>query len=204
MAQYSIKDLERLSGIKAHTIRIWEKRYGIIDPSRTDTNIRKYSDAELKKILNVSILNRYGIKISHIAAMEDEEMAEKILMISRDSSDYESLIENLIITMVELEEENFNKLLTRAIMQIGFEDTILQIVYPLKKSDCSGRPGPSTRPRNISFLTWSGRKSSLELIRLFRSGIKTPNTFFCFSRKGNFMNLACFSLTTCFRKGDIK
>lgn len=130
MANYSIRDLERLSGIKAHTLRIWEKRYGIIDPSRTDTNIRTYSDSDLKKILNVSILNRYGIKISHIAAMNDREMAEKILIITRDSSDYESLIENLIISMVDMDEENFDKLLTRAIMQTGFEETILKIVYP--------------------------------------------------------------------------
>ena len=130
MAQYSIKDLERLSGIKAHTLRIWEKRYGIIDPTRTDTNIRTYCDSDLKKILNVSILNRYGIKISHIAAMEENEMAEKILIISRDSSDYECLIENLVIAMVDLDEESFDKLLTRTIMQTGFEETILKIIYP--------------------------------------------------------------------------
>ncbi len=130
MANYSIRDLERLSGIKAHTLRIWEKRYGIIDPSRTDTNIRTYSDSDLKKILNVSTLNRYGIKISHIAAMDDREMAEKILIITRDSSDYESLIENLIISMVDLDEENFDKLLTRTIMHTGFEETILKIIYP--------------------------------------------------------------------------
>jgi DNA-binding transcriptional MerR regulator len=67
MAAYSIRDLERLSGIKAHTIRIWEKRYGLIEPRRTMTNIRTYCDTELKKILNVSILNRNGLKISKIA-----------------------------------------------------------------------------------------------------------------------------------------
>jgi DNA-binding transcriptional MerR regulator len=130
MAQYSIKDLERLSGIKAHTLRIWEKRYGLMVPSRTRTNIRTYSDSDLKKILNVSILNRYGIKISRIAAMDENEIAEKIILISRDSSDYDSLIENLIIAMVDLDEEKFDKLLSRAIMQTGFEETILKIVYP--------------------------------------------------------------------------
>jgi DNA-binding transcriptional MerR regulator len=130
MANYSIKDLERLSGIKAHTLRMWEKRYGLMDPSRTDTNIRSYSDSDLKKILNVSILNRYGIKISRIAAMDEGEIAEKIVLISRDPSDYDSLIENLVIAMVDMDEENFGKLLSRAIMQIGFEETILRIVYP--------------------------------------------------------------------------
>ena len=130
MAKYSIKDLERLSGIKAHTIRIWEKRYGLLQPSRTDTNIRYYSDSDLKRILNVSILNRHGIKISHIASMDESELTEKIVIISRDVSDYESLIENLVVSMVDMDNEKFEKLLSRSIMQIGFEDTILKIVYP--------------------------------------------------------------------------
>ena len=130
MANYSIKDLERLSGIKAHTIRIWEKRYGLLKPSRTDTNIRHYSDDDLKRILNVSILNRHGIKISHIASMDESELTEKIVIISRDVSDYESLIENLVVSMVDMDNEKFEKLLSRSIMQIGFEDTILKIVYP--------------------------------------------------------------------------
>ena len=65
MGSYSIKELEKLSGIKAHTIRIWEKRHKIISPDRSDTNIRTYSDRELKKILNVAILNNHGYKISN-------------------------------------------------------------------------------------------------------------------------------------------
>ena len=130
MAYYSIRDLERLSGIKAHTIRIWEKRYGLLNPTRTDTNIRHYSDDDLKRILNVSILNRHGIKISHIASMDEREMADKVLIISRDTSDYDSLIENLVIYMVDMDQEKFEKLLSRSIMQIGFEDSILKIIYP--------------------------------------------------------------------------
>jgi DNA-binding transcriptional MerR regulator len=130
MANYSIKDLERLSGIKAHTIRIWEKRYGLLHPERTDTNIRHYSDADLKRILNVSILNRHGIKISHIASMNEKEMAEKIVIISSDTSDYQSLIESLVISMVDLNQDKLEKLLSRSILQLGFEDAILKIVYP--------------------------------------------------------------------------
>jgi DNA-binding transcriptional MerR regulator len=67
MAHYSIKDLEKVTGIKAHTIRIWEKRYEIVEPSRSDTNIRSYSDDDLRKLLNISLLNRNGIKISRLA-----------------------------------------------------------------------------------------------------------------------------------------
>lgn len=130
MATYSIKDLERLSGIKAHTIRIWEKRYGLLNPERTDTNIRHYSDDDLKRILNVSMLNRHGIKISHIASLKENEMAEKIVIISSDTTDYESLIESLVISMVDMNQDKFEKLLSRSIMQLGFEDAILNIVYP--------------------------------------------------------------------------
>ncbi|HJZ40361.1 MAG TPA: MerR family transcriptional regulator, partial [Bacteroidales bacterium] len=77
MAAYTIRELENLSGIKAHTIRIWEKRYGLIAPERTSTNIRTYCDTELKKLLNVSILNRNGIKISRIAQLSHEEIVQK-------------------------------------------------------------------------------------------------------------------------------
>ena len=78
MAVYSIKELENLSGIKAHTIRIWEKRYNLIEPYRTTTNIRYYTEQELKKILNVAMLNRHGIKISNIARLTDKELTDEI------------------------------------------------------------------------------------------------------------------------------
>ena len=83
MSSYSIKDLEQISGIKAHTIRIWEQRYQFLQPSRTNTNIRTYSSNELKTILNVSLLNKYGFKISHIDKMTSEQMEEKILSINQ-------------------------------------------------------------------------------------------------------------------------
>ncbi len=69
MSKFSIKDLEQLSGIKAHTIRIWEQRYNLFSPDRTETNIRTYSDEDLKLLLNVALLNNHGIKISKIAKM---------------------------------------------------------------------------------------------------------------------------------------
>ncbi|NJK83899.1 MAG: MerR family transcriptional regulator, partial [Saprospiraceae bacterium] len=82
MAIYSIKDLEKLSGIKAHTIRVWEQRYGLIEPKRTKTNIRYYQDDDLKLILNIALLNKNGIKISRIAKMRREEIADKVSAIS--------------------------------------------------------------------------------------------------------------------------
>jgi DNA-binding transcriptional MerR regulator len=81
-ARYSIKDLEQLTGIKAHTLRIWEKRYGLVIPKRTDTNIRYYSDQDLKKLLNIAILNRHGIKISKIANLENDDLNVKIISVT--------------------------------------------------------------------------------------------------------------------------
>ena len=102
MSSYSIKDLEQISGIKAHTIRIWEQRYNFLQPSRTQTNIRTYSAHELKTILNVSLLNKYGFKISHIDKMSAEQMEEKILTINQLDAQKDRIVNNLIKEMVSL------------------------------------------------------------------------------------------------------
>lgn len=130
MATYSIKDIEKLTGIKAHTIRIWEKRYDIIDPERTDTNIRTYSDNDLKKILNISILNKNGIKISKIVSMSEEEIGAKLL--EHTSAKHEPSIyqDELLLHMVNMDEAAFHKSLDRCITQEGFEKTYYEIVFP--------------------------------------------------------------------------
>ena len=130
MGAYSIRDLERLSGIKAHTIRIWEKRYGLVEPQRTTTNIRTYCDSELKKLLNISILNRNGIKISKIARMGQNEMTDRINQITYHESDTRSQVEGLTIAMIDFDEIQFERILARSIIQFGFEGTIIKIIYP--------------------------------------------------------------------------
>lgn len=133
MGSYSIKDLERLSGIKAHTIRIWEKRYGLINPERTSTNIRTYSDSELKKILNISILNRNGLKISKIAQLSISEVVTLVNKLTEDTKDENSQFENLYIAMIDLNENLFDKIVSRAIIQMGFEQMVLSLLYPFFK-----------------------------------------------------------------------
>lgn len=130
MGKYSIKELEKLSGIKAHTIRIWEKRYNIIDPQRTATNVRFYSDSDLKKIINVSLLNTSGLKISTIANLSEEELHLKVRDISKNENQSNLHIDQLVTAMIDLEEEKFEKELTDIELKIGFEKTILEIVYP--------------------------------------------------------------------------
>ncbi len=133
MADYNIKDLEKLSGILAHTIRIWEKRYNIFSPDRTDTNRRRYSDSDLRKIINISILNRNGFKISKIAAFSESEIEEKVAFLSADAKQTNTQIESLIIAMIELDERRFNDILTRTVMSEGLESTFDDIVFPFLK-----------------------------------------------------------------------
>lgn len=130
MGNYSIKDLERLSGIKAHTIRIWEKRYGLIDPERSDTNIRHYCDSDLKKLLNISVLNRNGLKISKIAQLSNSEITGLVNKLSENPNDTNSQFESLYLSMIDLDEELFEKILSRAIIQMGFEKMYIQLMYP--------------------------------------------------------------------------
>jgi MerR family transcriptional regulator, light-induced transcriptional regulator len=130
MGCYSIKDLERISGIKAHTLRIWEQRYNILTPERTDTNIRTYSDEDLKRVLNISILNNHGLKISKIANLSAESIQEKVKELSQVKDDAGTQIDNLIIAMVELDEERFERFVSANILRLGFEKTMTQIIYP--------------------------------------------------------------------------
>ena len=130
MGNYSIKELEQLSGIKAHTIRIWEKRYSLITPQRTDTNIRFYSDEDLKKIINVSVLNSNGYKISKIAEMSDEEISQKVLGLSDQQSDHSLHINQLVLSMVQLDEKKFETALSGFFLRYNFEQTMTEIVYP--------------------------------------------------------------------------
>ena len=130
MNSFTIKDLENLSGIKAHTIRIWEQRYSFIKPERTDTNIRYYSNDELKKILNVALLNKYGYKISHIDKMNDGEIKEKILALNQMEALQERIVNELIQSMVDIDMERLEMILDKYIAVRGIEKTITQIIFP--------------------------------------------------------------------------
>jgi MerR family transcriptional regulator, light-induced transcriptional regulator len=130
MHSFTIKDLENLSGIKAHTIRIWEQRYSFLKPSRTDTNIRFYSNDELKKILNVALLNKFGFKISHIDKMSEAEICEKILSLNQQEALQDRIVNTLIQNMVDLDIEAFEQVLNDFIGARGIEKTISQIIFP--------------------------------------------------------------------------
>jgi DNA-binding transcriptional MerR regulator len=130
MSNYSIKDLEQLSGIKAHTLRIWEQRYNIISPKRTDTNIRTYDDVDLKLVLNISLLKDHGFKISEISKMSTGEMTHEVITISDRKLNYPDQIHALTISMIDLDEDRFEKIISTNILQFGFENTMIYIIYP--------------------------------------------------------------------------
>lgn len=129
--KYSIKDLERLTGIKTHTIRMWEKRYGIIQPDRTETNIRFYKDADLQKLLNISILNKNGCKISHISAMTEEEIAMGVSSLSVNHELVDADINSMVMAALGLQEDQFEEVLNSCLIKLGFERTFCEVIFPL-------------------------------------------------------------------------
>jgi len=130
MTRFTIKDLENLSGIKAHTIRIWEQRYSFLKPARTDTNIRYYSNDDLKTILNISILNKYGFKISHINKMTAADVQVRVAELNVAGAQQERIVNDLIQAMVDLDTVSFEKILEKQISANGIEKTIVKIVFP--------------------------------------------------------------------------
>ena len=130
MTKFTIKDLENLSGIKAHTIRIWEQRYSFLKPSRTDTNIRYYSSDDLKTILNISILNKYGYKISHINKMSVNDVQTRVAELNLAGAQQERIVNELIQLMVDLDTVGFEKILDKQIAANGIEKVIIRIIFP--------------------------------------------------------------------------
>ena len=131
MGQYSIKEIESLSGVKAHTIRVWEQRYDFLKPERTDTNIRYYTDEQLRLILNISTLNRSGMKISKIACLEEAEMRNEVQKLSQVQVEPNAQLDELIHCMIDFDEARFEKTLSCAIMKHGFEKAFTELIFPL-------------------------------------------------------------------------
>jgi DNA-binding transcriptional MerR regulator len=130
MNHFSIKDVEALTGIKPHTLRIWEQRYGIPQPKRTSTNIRYYDDEDIKMLLSVAMLNRQGHKISKITKMSREELDRQVMDLTLNASDHVIQIESLTKAMFALDEIAFEKILSSNTLQHGLEGTFLQLVFP--------------------------------------------------------------------------
>ncbi|MCK5369879.1 MAG: MerR family transcriptional regulator, partial [Cyclobacteriaceae bacterium] len=130
MSNYSIKEIEQLSGIKAHTLRMWEQRYNFIKPKRTESNIRSYDDEDLKLVLNISLLKDNGNKISRICNMSAQDLQMEVRRLMDNKMGFPEQIQGLTLAMLELDEDRFEKILSTNILQIGFERTMMNLIYP--------------------------------------------------------------------------
>lgn len=130
MQEFSIKDLETFTGIKAHTIRMWEQRYGILEPQRTSTNIRYYTDNDLKRLLNISLLNALGFKISRIAEMSEEEILDLVKEESKNQTREQHYLNMLKISMLNYDEELFYSVTDSYIEEEGVEAMFVKLILP--------------------------------------------------------------------------
>jgi len=130
-SEFSIKNLENISGIKAHTIRIWEKRYELLSPERTDTNIRKYSLESLKKLLNITLLYKNGFKISKIANLEPENVPQLVRQIALENNSDNSSINALKLAMVNFDVGMFDSKYKILVENNGFDYVFFNIFIPL-------------------------------------------------------------------------
>lgn len=196
MGNYSIKDLERLSGVKAHTIRIWEQRYNIIQPQRTDTNIRFYCDNDLRKLLNISLLNNHGYKISRIAVMADEQIYAEVKKVTEAHHETDHQLAALTISMIELDEERFEKLLSTNILRHGFEKTMVTLIFPfLEKVGVMWMTG-AINPAQEHFMSNMVRQKLIVAIDGQMNPLTGPeNTFLLFCPEGEYHEIGLLFMT---------
>jgi len=130
---FSIRDLENFSGIKAHTIRIWEKRYKVLDPDRTDSNIRTYNETELKKILNLAYLNRNGLKISKLARLNEDELTHQVMSYSSHKENHDQSFQpgKILMTAIRFNEFYFKEALEPFARNNGIEEAYIRFYHPL-------------------------------------------------------------------------
>lgn len=128
---FSIKDLENLSGIKAHTIRIWEKRYDVLKPMRTDTNIRLYDTDNLQKLLNITLLHNYGYKISTISKYSDEKIPELVREIINKKSVKHHAISEFKMAMMNFDQVQFTQTYDKLLSEKSFTDVFYEVFIPL-------------------------------------------------------------------------
>lgn len=128
---FSIKDLENLSGVKAHTIRIWEKRYNLFEPQRTETNIRVYGNDELQKILNIAFLNKNGLKVSKIAEISDEEIQNKVKEFLKEENIFEEDYTNFKLAMLNFDKDLFDKTYAGLMEKHSFRTVFVEVFIRL-------------------------------------------------------------------------
>lgn len=203
MNAFTIKDLENLTGIKAHTIRIWEQRYQFLKPKRTDTNIRYYTNEELKKVLNIALLNKYGYKISHIDKMGEEKVNEKLLSLNQTQAQQERLINELIKHMVELNIDMFDEVLHNFISTRGIERTINQIIFPFLEKIGMLWITNHINPAQEHIVTNIIRQKIIVGIETVSTSLKVNKTVLMFLPEGEFHEISLLFMHFIFKSRGI-
>lgn len=172
-SSFSIKDLENLSGIKAHTIRIWEKRYNLLEPERTDTNIRYYSLANLQKLLNISFLNSNGFKISKIATMPNDKIPVIVREIAANENAKSHAINTFKLAMLNFDQSLFYNTYESLIKEKSFQEIFYEVFIPLMTEIGMLWQTDTITPAHEHFITTLIRQKILVNTELLQSKIKT-------------------------------
>ncbi len=185
---FSIRDLENFSGIKAHTIRIWEKRYKVLEPDRTDSNIRTYNETELKKILNLAYLNRNGLKISRLARLNEDELTLQVMSVSSQDENHDQSFHpgKILMTAIRFNEFNFKEALEPYIKNIGIENAYIRFFHPLlEKSRILWQTGSLSRAQEQFVRNTIRQIMFAEDNRLKQPAIRPKASFAMINTSGN-------------------
>lgn len=188
MERYFIKDVERLTGISAHSLRAWEKRYGVLKPHRTDTNIRFYDAGQVRRLLNIAVLQSAGYRISSLMQLNDDEMATAILMqeqqMTVENGQLDLPVNNLVASMLAFDEQLFTNILSTAIRRYGVYETMLYVVYPFLRKTSLLWSIDNITPAQEHFASQLIRRKLQSEIDMIPSVISTTKTFLLFLPPG--------------------
>lgn len=182
--------MEVLSGVKAHTIRMWEQRFQMFEPQRTPGNIRYYNDSDLKKLLNLSFLTQQGYKVSVLAVMSDEELSKRVVDLSLSCTGNESRIQSLTMHMLQLNEAGFTQLLSVFLQESGLERVMLDIVFPFFRAIGFMWQTGTITPAHEHFITHLIRQKLIVSIdQMDRFTRTNANKYLLFLPEGEFHEL---------------
>lgn len=173
---FSIKDLENLTGIKAHTIRIWEKRYNLLEPERSKTNIRSYNLRNMQKLLNINFLNSNGFKISKIAALDESEIATKVRELSVIGNIEHHSFNAFKLSMLNFNHELFYKTYNQLLEEKSFREIFNEVLLPLIKNINMLWQTKTITPAHERFITSHIRQKILIHIERLQSLNPRPDT----------------------------
>lgn len=176
---FSIKDFENLSGIKAHTIRIWEKRYNILEPMRTDTNIRCYDIKNLQKLLNIVVLHNYGYKISKIALLDPEEIPLKVKEIISEKSAKIHAIKSFKLAMMNFDHTLFFNTYDELLKDKTFKEVFNEVFIPLMEELGYLWQTDTISPAHEHFITYLIKQKLLSITAQIQSkpAVKTERAY---------------------------